>query len=47
GEHGIGLAKAPYMRLEHEEMAMEMMRLIKRTLDPNNVLNPGKMALDD
>ncbi|MBU4564992.1 MAG: FAD-binding protein [Desulfarculus sp.] len=47
GEHGIGLAKAPYMRLEHEEMAMEMMRLIKLTLDPNNVLNPGKMALDE
>ncbi|MCF8043119.1 MAG: FAD-binding protein [Desulfarculaceae bacterium] len=47
GEHGIGLAKAPYMHLEHEPLAMEMMRLLKRTLDPNNVLNPGKMALED
>jgi len=47
GEHGIGLAKAPYMNLEHEPLAMELMRILKRTLDPNNVLNPGKMALDD
>ena len=47
GEHGIGLAKAPYMHLEHEPMAMELMRLLKKTLDPNNVLNPGKMALDE
>ncbi|WP_338599106.1 FAD-binding oxidoreductase [Desulfoferula mesophila] len=46
GEHGIGLAKAPYMNLEHEPLAMDLMRLLKRTLDPNNVLNPGKMALD-
>ena len=46
GEHGIGLAKAPYMNLEHEPLAMELMRLLKRTLDPNNLLNPGKMALD-
>jgi FAD/FMN-containing dehydrogenase len=35
------------MTMEHEPLAMELMRLIKRTLDPNNVLNPGKMALDD
>lgn len=47
GEHGIGLAKAPYMHLEHEPLAMEMMRLLKRALDPKNLLNPGKMALDD
>ncbi len=47
GEHGIGLAKAPYMHLEHEPLAMELMRLLKKTLDPNNVLNPGKMALED
>ncbi len=47
GEHGIGLAKAPYMNLEHEPLAMELMRLLKRTLDPNNLLNPGKMAFDD
>ncbi len=46
GEHGIGLAKAPYMKLEHERVAMDLMRAIKRLFDPNNILNPGKMALD-
>ena len=47
GEHGIGLAKAPYMKLEHDPIAMDVMRGIKKMLDPNNILNPGKMALQD
>ncbi len=46
GEHGVGLAKAPYMHLEHDANALELMRSIKRLLDPNNILNPGKMNLD-
>ncbi|MEW6671989.1 MAG: FAD-linked oxidase C-terminal domain-containing protein [Thermodesulfobacteriota bacterium] len=46
GEHGIGLAKAPFMRLEHDAEAMALMRGIKRLVDPNNILNPGKMDLD-
>ncbi len=46
GEHGIGLSKAPYMGLEHDPVAMDVMRSIKKILDPNNILNPGKMALD-
>lgn len=46
GEHGIGLAKAPYMGLEHDEVAMDIMRNIKKLLDPKNILNPGKMQLD-
>jgi glycolate oxidase len=46
GEHGIGLSKAPYMVMEHGEVSMGMMRAIKRLFDPNNILNPGKMALD-
>jgi glycolate oxidase len=46
GEHGIGLSKAPYMTLEHDQVAMEVMRSIKKLFDPNNILNPGKMALD-
>jgi glycolate oxidase len=45
GEHGIGLSKAPYMDLEHDPVAMDVMRTIKKTFDPNNILNPGKMAL--
>ncbi|KMY67733.1 hypothetical protein AAU61_07540 [Desulfocarbo indianensis] len=46
GEHGIGLSKAPYMDLEHNPVAMELMRSIKKVCDPNNILNPGKMGLD-
>ena len=45
GEHGIGLVKAPFMTLEHDETAMATMALLKRSLDPNNILNPGKMNL--
>jgi glycolate oxidase len=46
GEHGIGLAKAPYMEMEHERVALDLMRSIKKLFDPNNILNPGKMNLD-
>ncbi len=46
GEHGIGLAKAPYMTLEHDPVAMDVMRHIKKMFDPNNILNPGKMGLE-
>ena len=46
GEHGIGLAKAPYMNLEHDQVAMDLMRSLKRLFDPNNILNPGKMNLE-
>jgi len=46
GEHGIGLAKANFMSLEHDDVAMEVMRSVKRLFDPNNILNPGKMGLE-
>lgn len=46
GEHGIGLSKAPYMALEHDSVAMDVMKSIKKMVDPNNILNPGKMALE-
>jgi glycolate oxidase len=42
GEHGIGIAKAPYMGIEISDETVDVMRRIKRTLDPNNVLNPHK-----
>ena len=45
GEHGIGLAKARFMKMEHDDVAMDVMRSIKQTFDPNNILNPGKMGL--
>ena len=42
GEHGIGLAKSPFFALQHSEAEIGAMKAIKRALDPNNILNPGK-----
>jgi glycolate oxidase len=47
GEHGIGLAKTPYMGLEHDSVALDVMRSLKALFDPNNIMNPGKMGLID
>lgn len=43
GEHGIGLAKSPFLRFQHSPAAIRAMRAIKRALDPRAILNPGKM----
>jgi len=45
GEHGIGISKAPFMKLAFSEAEMNLFREIKRAFDPNNILNPGKMGL--
>ncbi len=42
--HGVGLLKAPYMAGEHRE-AMAIFEGIKRSFDPDNIFNPGKMGL--
>ena len=42
GEHGVALSKAPYFKKEKGN-ALEAMRAIKKALDPNNILNPGKL----
>ncbi len=47
GEHGVGIAKAAYIPLEITPLAAEYMKAIKRALDPNNILNPGKIFLDE
>jgi len=47
GEHGIGTLKAPYLEMEVGEKGIDVMRRIKRALDPQGILNPGKMRLDD
>ena len=47
GEHGVGIAKAAYIPLEISEAAGAYMKTIKKALDPNNILNPGKIFLDN
>ncbi len=46
GEHGVGIGKREFLLQEHGE-AVEVMRSIKRALDPHNLLNPTKMFIDD
>jgi D-lactate dehydrogenase (cytochrome) len=43
GEHGIGQGKRPYLVKELGEGAVDVMSAIKRALDPDNILNPGKI----
>lgn len=43
GEHGIGIAKKPYMPIAMREANLMLMRGIKKVFDPNGILNPGKI----
>jgi D-lactate dehydrogenase (cytochrome) len=42
GEHGVGIGKLKYLAAEHGE-ALDVMRAIKRAIDPTNLMNPGKL----
>lgn len=44
GEHGVGLHKMAYLEEEHGAAAVDVMRRIKRALDTNDILNPGKVV---
>ena len=43
GEHGVGLAKQPFLKRQLGDNSYELLRLVKRALDPDCLLNPGKI----
>lgn len=45
-EHGVGLSKLPSMRRRKDPVALDVMRTLKQALDPQNLMNPGKVIPD-
>ena len=43
GEHGIGIKRKDYYQEIADPREIALMRLLKKALDPNNILNPGKV----
>uniref|UniRef100_UPI0030C8BEDB FAD-linked oxidase C-terminal domain-containing protein n=1 Tax=Enterococcus faecium TaxID=1352 RepID=UPI0030C8BEDB len=43
GEHGVGVMKAPYLEWKLGKEGIGVMKAIKQSLDPNNIMNPGKV----
>ncbi|WP_018130913.1 FAD-linked oxidase C-terminal domain-containing protein [Effusibacillus pohliae] len=47
GEHGVGMAKMNYLSLKIGEAGIELMKALKRAIDPQNLMNPGKLFARD
>ena len=47
GEHGVGMGKREFLRAEHGDAALELMRGVKRVFDPLGILNPGKILPEE
>lgn len=43
GEHGVGLAKKPFLKRQLGDASYDLLRLVKKSLDPGGLLNPGKI----
>ncbi|OIK13384.1 glycolate oxidase subunit GlcD [Bacillus sp. MUM 13] len=47
GEHGVGIMKSPYLELKLGKAGIAAMKAVKTALDPNNIMNPGKVFMDE
>jgi len=47
GEHGVGISKAPFFEMEVGPLGVAVMKRLKGCFDPNGILNPGKIFLDE
>jgi D-lactate dehydrogenase (cytochrome) len=45
GEHGVGQKKMRFLQAEHGSEALDLMRTLKRAIDPDNIMNPGKIVV--
>ena len=43
-EHGVGVMKRDLLALKKDKVEMELMRSIKKSFDPDNIMNPGKVV---
>ena len=43
GEHGVGLIQKDFMEIQHSKPQLKLLKKIKRLMDPNHIMNPGKM----
>lgn len=46
GEHGVGVGKKEYLRAELGDGTVQLMKLVKDAIDPQGIMNPGKVSTD-